>query len=187
MHSQVLFKYALCKAQQKSNLNFKFNANYQICDITFKSKPNTVLDESLTLITTKLQEIRINMHDQKGGGVRIGGGMGPKGILMGGDRSLGRDGLPPLSHQASTMQLLPHHSMSNLQGTGNGPGQQGQHAQYGPPHNHIQNQQYQQRDQQFREMQQPMMQQKHQRQQSSRNRGGSGGDHMGNSLLVLSD
>jgi len=120
------------------------------------------------------------MHDQKGAGVRLGGGMGPKGILMGGDRSLGRDGLPPLSHQASTMQLLPHHSMSNLQGTGNGSGQQGQHAQYGPPHNHIQNQQYQQRDQQAREMQQHMMQQKHQRQQSGRNRGGSGGDHLGN-------
>ena len=129
------------------------------------------------------QEIRINMHDQKGGGVRLGGVMGPKGILMGGDRSLGRDGLPPLSHQSSTMQLLPHHSMSNLQGTGNGPGQQGipssQHAQYGPPHNHLPNQQYQHRDQQAREMQQHMMQQKHQRQAPNRGRGGNAGDLFG--------
>ena len=125
------------------------------------------------------------MHDQKGGGVRLGGVMGPKGILMGGDRSLGRDGLPPLSHQSSTMQLLPHHSMSNLQGTGNGPGQQGipssQHAQYGPPHNHLPNQQYQHRDQQAREMQQQqhMMQQKHQRQAPNRGRGGNSGDLFG--------
>ena len=130
------------------------------------------------------QEIRINMHDQKGGGVRLGGVMGPKGILMGGDRSLGRDGLPPLSHQSSTMQLLPHHSMSNLQGTGNGPGQQGipssQHAQYGPPHNHLPNQQYQHRDQQAREMQQQhMMQQKHQRQAPNRGRGGNPGELFG--------
>ena len=112
------------------------------------------------------------MHDQKGAGVRLGGGMGPKGILMGGDRSLGRDGLPPLSHQASTMQLLPHHSMSNLQGTGNG---SGQHGQYGPPHNHLPHnqQQYQQRDQQAREMQQH-------RQGSNRNRSGNRGDLMGN-------
>ena len=106
------------------------------------------------------------MHDQKGGGVRLGGSMAPKGILMGGDRSLGRDGLPSLSHQASTMQLLPHHSMSNIPGTGNGSG-------YGPPHNHLQhNQQYQQRDQQAREMQQH-------RQSSGRNRSGNRGDLMG--------
>ena len=106
------------------------------------------------------------MHDQKGAGVRLGGSMAPKGILMGGDRSLGRDGLPNLSHQASTMQLLPHHSMSNLPGTGNGSG-------YGPPHNHLQhNQQYQQRDQQAREMQQH-------RQSSGRNRSGNRGDLMG--------
>ena len=136
------------------------------------------------------QEIRINMHDQKGGGVRLGGVMGPKGILMGGDRSLGRDGLPPLSHQSSTMQLLPHHSMSNLQGTGNGPGQQGipssQHAQYGPPHNHLPNQQYQHRDQQAREMQQHMMQQKHQRQAPNRGRGGNAGDLFGIYIIFLS-
>ena len=127
----------------------------------------------------EFQEIRINMHDQKGAGVRLGGGMGPKGILMGGDRSLGRDGLPSLSHQASTMQLLPHHSMSNLQGTGNGSGQQGQHGPYGPPHNHLQHnqQQYQQRDQQAREMQQH-------RQSSSRGRSGTRGDIMGNSPRI---
>ena len=132
------------------------------------------------------------MHDQKGGpGVRIGGGMGPKGILMGGDRSLGRDGMLPLPHQASTMQILPHHSMSNLPGTGNGPQQQGlpssQHAQYGPSHNHIHNQQYQQRDQQVREMQPYGMQPKHQRQPSNRNRGGSGGDHLGILLIFSSN
>ena len=136
----------------------------------------------LIALNNKFQEIRINMHDQKAAAVRLGGSMGPKGILSG-DRSLGRDGYPPLSHQSSTIQLLPHHSMSNLQGTGNGSGQQGlpssQHAQYGTPHNHLHNQQYQQRDQQAREMQQHVMQQKHQRQPHSRSRGGSGGDHLG--------
>ena len=119
------------------------------------------------------------MHDQKAAAVRLGGGVGPKGILLG-DRSLGRDGLLPLSHPSSTMQLLPHHSMSNLQGTGNGSGQQGlpssQYAQYGIPHNHLHAQQYQQRDQQAREMQQ---QRQHQRQPHNRSRAGSGGDHLG--------
>ncbi len=124
------------------------------------------------------------MHDQSAAAVRLGGSMVPKGILAG-ERSLIHDGFPPVTHQSSAMQLLPHHPMVNFQGPGNAPGQQvgpppaSQHANFVIPHNHLHNQQYLQRDQQSIEMQQHGMQQKPQVQPYNRSRGGSGGDLLG--------